>query len=397
MIAQHGELLISAQRLAANVRRFRARARNGAAPSQGKESGAEICATLKANAYGHGVTELARLLRREEVRWACVYSLPEARVITEVCPDMRVLVLSPVVYAGVEAAGDIHRGDWSILAGYNEQVRLTLTDAPSAQRLARALAASEFKLPAAVHVQVDTGLTRAGVALGDAVSLIAAIEQLKELRLEGIYSHFSHGDEPGHATVAAQIERLWSIAGPVKQRRPDVLVHLQNSGGAWHVGGAGRRLDLMRVGIGLYGLQPSMQDPIADLEPVARLVAPILTIHERPAGVGVGYGHTFVTRRSSRLAIVPVGYGDGYPRAMSNRGIVQVRGVTAPVVGRVSMDQIVVDVTEIASAAVGDEVTVISDRPGDANSMDQIAEACGTIGYEIATGIGTRVSRRVVD
>ena len=120
-------------------------------------------------------------------------------------------------------------------------------------------------------------------------------------------------------------------------------------------------------------------------------------IHDRSVGVGVGYGHTFTTARPSRLAIVPVGYADGYPRALSNRGIVQLRGQNAPVVGRVSMDQIIIDVTDIPAAAPGDEVVVFSNDPAAPNSIDQVAKACGTIGYEIATGLGARLARRVVD
>ncbi len=153
---------------------------------------------------------------------------------------------------------------------------------------------------------------------------------------------------------------------------------------------------MVRVGIALYGLQPSRNDPIAELRPVARLVAPLLAIHEREAGIGVGYGHTFVTSRPSRLAIVPVGYAEGYPRCLSNKGVVQINGRTAPVVGQVSMDQIVVDITDVP-ADIGDAVTVLAWDAAAPNGIDRIAEAGGTIGYEIATGLGSRLLRRLVD
>jgi alanine racemase len=172
---------------------------------------------------------------------------------------------------------------------------------------------------------------------------------------------------------------------------PKLLVHLQNSGGAWH--GGDLDLDMARVGIALYGLQPSLTDRVDGLQPVARVSAPVLAIHLRPAGTGVGYGHTHKTTRDSRLGIVPVGYGDGYPRRMSGRGVVQVLGQEVPVVGRVSMDQIVVDLTDVPAAGVGTEVTVVSNRSADPNSLDAMAATLETIPYELATGLGQRLER----
>jgi alanine racemase len=157
-------------------------------------------------------------------------------------------------------------------------------------------------------------------------------------------------------------------------------------------------LDMVRVGIALYGLQPSTDAPITGLQPVARVTAPILALHERPAGTGVGYGHTFITQRDSRLAVVPVGYADGYPRLLSNRSVAQVGGRTVPVVGRVSMDQIILDVTDLPTPPrLSDTVTVISWNPADANSLDAMATTIGTIGYELATHLGPRLHRVVVD
>ncbi len=177
---------------------------------------------------------------------------------------------------------------------------------------------------------------------------------------------------------------------------------MQNSGGSWHTDTA--NLDLVRIGIALYGLQPSTTHPIAGMQPIAQLTAPILALHDRPANTGVGYGHTFTTTRPSRLAVVPVGYADGYPRQLSStkNAIAQIRDIDVPVVGRVSMDQIILDITDLPTEGnlapqLGDIVTVISSNPTKRNSLDSMADAIGTIGYELATHFDRVPAGIVVD
>lgn len=376
MIAQSGRVEISTRRLHANLDLLRARL--------GERTG--ICATVKANAYGHGAAQVLPLLEAAHVPWLCVYSLTEAAETVALTKRAKVLVLAPVVMREGEALSGAE-----VKAMTHERVRISVTDADSARHLALALSPLRLQRPVLVHVQVDTGLTRAGADADGVVELAGLIDSLNVLKVEGIFSHLSHGDEPGHATVAAQLERLRAVAGPLRRQNPKLLVHLQNSGGAWHAGDLD--LDFARVGIALYGLQPSLADRIDQLQPIARVVAPVLAIHERPAGTGVGYGHTFTTTRQSRLGIVPVGYGDGYPRQLSNRSVVQLAGGTAPVVGRVSMDQIVIDLTDLPKAGVGEPVTVVSDRSADANSLDSLAAATGTIPYELATSLNRRLER----
>ena len=387
MVGQSGTLEISRNRINANLALFRNRLPKHTI----------LCATVKANASGHGVEEVVPILRQAGVDWFCVYSLGEAqrvlRAAESVAPtgQTKILVLAPLV---LREGTPIPADSLGLLAA--GQVRINLSDVASAMRLAKALSSGGVSKRIPIHVQVDTGLTRGGVTRVEAWRLIEKIETLPQLELEGIFSHLSHGDVPRHDTVEKQNARLHAIADPVKKRREGrLMIHLQNSGGAWHV--ADRGLDMVRLGIALYGLQPSTADGVAGLLPIARLVAPILAIHERDAGVGVGYGHAFITTRKSRLAIVPVGYGDGYPRRLSGKGIVQVRGHSAPVVGRVSMDQIVVDVTDLPDAEIGDQAIVLSDVPGAPNSTDVIADTLGTIGYEIATGWGDRLQRKIMD
>jgi alanine racemase len=276
-------------------------------------------------------------------------------------------------------------------------VRITLADAASARHLA-AFARSTCDFPIPVHIQIDTGLTRLGIDPRAAEDLATLVADLPGLRLEGLYAHFSHGDVPGHPTLELQSAALHRVSSALKKTVPHLMVHLQNSGGTWHLPAAEQHhFNMVRLGIALYGLQPSMDDPLPGLHPIARVTAPLIALHRCRAGTGVGYGHTFVTARASTLGIVPVGYADGYPRQLSNRSIAQLRGAAVPVVGRVSMDQIVVDVTDVPLAAVGDVVQVISWNPSDKNSMDHMAQAVGTIGYELATHLGARLLRKTVD
>jgi len=378
MIPQHGSVEISRSRLAHNLRLVRSRVGNAA-----------VCATIKANAYGHGVDLVADLLRAQGVQWACVYSLQEALDLARFCP-LKLLVLSPLVLR--QPSPQLLR---QILEWGGAETRFTITDARTARCLSDSLAAADKPRHWPVHVQVDAGLTRMGAQPGEVAELVKLINGLPGLRLEGLFAHLSHGDVPGHETVERQLAVFHGAADPVKRAQPDVLLHLQNSGGALHVGDAG--LDLVRIGIALYGLQPSTLEPIAGLRPIARVTAPVLAIHERPAGTGVGYGHTFVTTRASRMGVVPMGYADGYPRVLSNRCVAQVRGRDVPVVGRVSMDQIIVDLTDVQGAAAGDEVTVISWDADKENCLDRMADIAGTIGYELATHLGGRLKRMVVE
>jgi alanine racemase len=387
MIPQHGTLELSRSRLRHNLALLRA----ALGPAT------RLCATLKADAYGHGVQPLLPLLHAEGVDWACVYSLPEALDLAArglAGPPLSLLVLSPVV---LPSLADVPH---YLLHALPPNVRLNLTDLPSARALSAALAGHPRPRP--IHIQLDTGLTRVGAAPQDLLPLARAIAALPGLRLEGVFTHLSHGDVPAHPSLRHQLALFRDATSPLLNEFPDLLLHMQNSGGACHLPPptpAHRPGHLARVGIALYGLQPSTADPIPGLTPIARLTAPILALHDRPAGVGVGYGHAFTTARPSRLAVVPVGYADGYPRRLSNtpHAVVSLHGRRAPVVGRVSMDQIIVDVTDIPPAAVADPVTVFSWDPADPHALDPLADALGTIGYELATHLGHRLRRVIVD
>lgn len=380
MIAQNGILEISAARLCGNVQAFRSRLPGHVL----------LGATVKANAYGHGLHNVVPLLPAAGISWLCVYSLEEAIAVAALNANLPILVLAPVVLT--PESSDLPQHVMSVVA--SGRARLTITDAQSASYLSSFLLGMGCASPLAVHIQVDTGLTRQGVSLQELPTLIQHVRALSAIRLEGIFMHFSHGDQPGHTANAMQLNEFIRAASGEKKNDPQLILHAHNSGGAWHDGV--NALDMVRLGIGLYGLQPSLAAPVVAIAPIARLIAPITAVHSCAIGTGVGYGHTFITARISRVGVVPVGYADGYPRELSNRSFVLLREKKLPVVGRVSMDQTLVDLTD-SDGQVGDLVTMISDDPLSPISMDHLAEKCNTIGYELATRLGPRLERRVVD
>jgi len=390
MIPQHGTLEISRSHLRHNLALLR--------QSAGR---ARLCATIKANAYGHGIEPIAQLLEAEGVEWVCVYNLEEAFGLDTF--HFQTLVLAPLQFSETKSLPVADNNSLHKIARRLDDrastpiIRVNITSMESARQLSRLAAESKVQGAIRVHMQIDAGLTRAGIEPREAPALADIIGSLPHLALEGVFSHFSHGDEPGHPTLERQTATLLRTADEIKVKFPQLLVHIQNSGGAFHLQNK-NAFDLARVGIALYGLQPSTKHPIPELLPIARLTAPILAIHDRPEGVGVGYGHTFVTKRATRLAIVPVGYADGCPRVLSNNCVAQIREVDVPLVGRVSMDQIILDITELpAEIAVGESVTVISGNPEKPNSLDRMADTLNTIGYEIATHLGARLRRVIVD
>jgi len=381
MIPQHGTLEISRSRLAHNVALFR--------EHLGKQM--LICAALKADAYGHGSNLVSPLLIDVGVKWCAVYSFEELAAHRD-HPWEGILVLSPLV---LPPRMD-HSLEARLLDALKENVRVTVSDGESAVYLG-SLAHNSLGRPIPVHIQVDTGLTRLGVTPDAAEELAWVAYKHPGLRLEGLYAHFSHGDVPGHETLLQQSAILHQTAARLREKRPNLMVHLQNSGGAWNLQPpASLGLDMVRLGIALYGLQPSTDHPIPGLQPIARLTAPILAIHRVPPGTGVGYGHTFVTKRTTWLGIVPVGYADGYPRSYSNKGKVLVNGKPAPVVGRISMDLMTVDLTENSQAVVGDEVTLLDNDPLSPVSVYALSQWAETIPYEIFCRIGKRVPRVAV-
>ncbi len=349
--------------------------------------GTNISAVVKANAYGHGLASTLQLLAENQVSWCSVFSPSEAAAVLQIEPSMNVHVLCPVSFDSRRATDDaaFFPTDPTIA----RQVHLTIQDIRSAELLnALALARGQsFR----VQIQLDVGLTRQGCVPEEFGSIVQTVRRMDHLQLTGIFAHFSHGETPGSTISQRQYETFLNLTRPL--RKTGVLTHIHNSGGT--VRNVPIHVDLVRIGIGLYGLQPSMEHAIHELQPVAELTAPVITLHHRPAGTGVGYGHQFTTTRDTQIAILPVGYADGYRRELGGAAVATINRHRYPIVGRISMDQMAVDVTG-GGVQVGDAAVLISSDAQSDISMDHLAQRCRTIGYELATGLGSRLTRVLI-
>jgi len=338
----------------------------------------KILSMVKANGYGHGATAIATALAAEGSDAFGVATLEEGVELRQTSIKEPILVLAGAYAEQVDRFFD-HR------------LTPVVYDVESLKQLDAVVHSSDRDLQ--VHLKVDTGMGRLGLLAAEVDSWLPTIKKLKTLKIEGVFSHFSHAESvEGHYTreqlriFREVIERLRS--GGIE---PSV-VHLANSAATITLPAA--YFDMVRPGLMLYGIYPSpaMANQIS-LKPVLSWKTQVLQVKKVPAGTSISYGQTFITQRKSLIAILPIGYADGYPRLLSNRGEVLVNGKRAPVVGRVCMDLTMIDVTDIGEIRQGDEVVLLG-RQGDAEiSADEMAAWASTISYEILTSIGARVTR----
>lgn len=342
---------------------------------------AEVMAVVKADGYGHGLLPAALAALRGGASWLGVAMLDEALELRAAGVEAPVLawLWAPDETDALAAAlaADV---DVSVAAGWAlERVRS---------------AAADTGRPARVHLKIDTGLSRNGAyatdwpmlvdAAADAVAAGAVVQA-------GVWSHFVYADSPGHPTIDAQIERftqavgLAERAGFVPERR-----HLANSAATLTRPDA--HFDLVRPGVAVYGLNPVPDVPAPELTPAMTLRSHVALVKRVRAGEGVSYGHQYTTDRETTLALVPLGYADGVPRAATNVGPVSIGGHRATVSGRVCMDQFVVDVGD-ADVAAGEEVVLFGSGAHGAPTAQDWADALDTIHYEIVSRIGARVPR----
>jgi alanine racemase len=323
--------------------------------------GVERLAVVKANAYGHGDVEVARACIDAGATRLGVALVEEGIRLREAGIDAPILVL---IEAPPEAAKAIVAND--------------LTPSVFTRAGADALSAAGSMR---VHVCVDTGMHREGTALDDGADLVAYVAKSHEV--EGLWSHLAVSEEEDNPVNAQQIERFASLCD-----RVDVPVkHLANSGGIVLLPDSHH--DLVRMGIALYGLHPGPATRSrVDLAPAMRLVSAVGSVRRVPKGEGVSYGLTYAPEADANVVTVLIGYGDGYPRALSNNAEVLVSGRRRRVAGRVTMDSILVDCAD-DDVAVGDEVVLI----GEEITADEVAEEARTINYEVVTAIGPRVPR----
>jgi alanine racemase len=244
-----------------------------------------------------------------------------------------------------------------------------------------------------VHLEIDTGMSRAGCPLHDAPAVIEELARLPGIRIEGLATHFAVSDDPVDPYTGEQIERFQKLLAELERKgiKPP-LVHAANSGAI--VNQPSSWYDMVRPGIALYGYYPSpATEKRLKLKKALTWKSRVVHIKEIPAGTAVSYGRTYVSDRTVRLATVSAGYGDGWSWTLSNKAQVLVRGKRAPVIGRVCMDITAVDVSDVAEVKVGDEVVLLGEQGGESISADDVAEWAGTINYEVLTAVSPRVPR----
>ena len=338
---------------------------------------AGVMAVVKANAYGHGAVMVARAAVAAGARWLAVATVDEGCQLRAAGLTAPILVLAP------------SHPDEAVAA-----VRADLTLAVADLATAAAVGAAAGAEAAPIHVEVDTGLNRFGIAHTVAAAEIARIAALPGVRLDGVYTHFATADEADQGFHDEQQARFGAVLDRLTERGIAVPhIHQDNSAGA--IGGPGSRATLIRPGVALYGMSPSDEVPAPTaLRPVLSLRSRVARLLALAPGDTVSYGRTFVAKTPMRAALVPLGYADGYRRSLSGRGQMILGGQRTPVLGRVCMDQTVIAVPDGMAVAVGDEVIAIGAQ-GDARiSADELAVLAGTIPYEIGTGISARVPRR---
>ena len=336
-----------------------------------------LLAVVKADAYGHGAVAVARAAVGAGAAKLGVATIGEARQLLNAGIDAPLLILSEV---DPRAAAEVVR------LGCAQ----TLYTLALAEALEREAALAERRV--AVHVKIDTGMGRVGIGPGETLPFVARLRQFPHLVVEGLMTHLAEAERTGSAATARQLERfericaaVQSMAGPVRWR------HVANSALVLRGNPPG---NLVRPGLMLYGASPGAGLPHAEeLRPVMSLATALAFLKRVPTGTALSYGGTFVTRRESLIATLPVGYADGYRRALSNRAAVLVRGRRAPVVGTVCMDLCLADVTDVPGAAVGDEVLLLGRQGAEEITADELAGHAGTISYEIFCGVGPRVPR----
>lgn len=339
---------------------------------------ARLLAVVKADAYGHGAVPVAGAALEAGADGLGVFTPVEATALRAGGIGAPVLVL-----------GRTDPADAALLASTGAAA--AVFDAESAAALAAAARARGR--PVAVHIKVDTGMTRAGVGLRDAPAFLDHIRGLGGLEIDGIFSHLAGADAADRTSAYDQYERFLDLLDGLAAvgRRPPTA-HIANS--AALIDCPEMALEMVRPGIAIYGLAASAHVSRAPrLTPALSWLAPVLHVRRVPAGAAVGYGGTFVAPRETTIAVLGVGYADGYRRALSNRGAVLLGGRRCAVAGRVSMDMIAVDVGD-APVAVGDEAVLIGRQGGEEITADEMARLLETITYEITCGIATRVPRR---
>ncbi len=333
-----------------------------------------LCAVVKADAYGHGAVPCSRAALAAGARALAVATAAEAHELRAAGLDRApIMIMGPLTRPELTQA----------LADRAEVVAWT------DELLDWVLAAGGGR----VHVKLDTGMGRFGTRdAALATRLVERIGAMPALELAGVMTHFATADDPETRFMQEQRARFEAWIAPLRERHPALLAHAENS--AALLGPAGGSFDMGRPGVALYGLDPFGEDPVArGLEPVLELRSWVAALKPCAAGESAGYGRRFVAPTDTELAVLPVGYADGYRRVFSNNADVLIGGARRPLVGTISMDSLTVDLGYASAVAVGDPAVLIGARAGERITAEDLARRAETINYEITCGLGPRVVR----
>lgn len=337
--------------------------------------GVKILVPVKADAYGHGIIAVSKRLESLGVDYLGVASIDEGIILRQNGIKKPVLVLSPIFPDGARAA--IENNLIPSVCAWELALRLDLE-------------AAKRKQKAVIHIKVDTGMHRLGINHHSASKFILRVSRLKNIAIEGIFTHFPCADN-NPAFTRRQIGMFEALIRQLDKEGIRIpLKHAANSLGVLDYPDG--HFNMVRPGLMVYGLSP--RDRLRHkLLPVLSLKTRIAYVKAVEKGKGVSYGHTYVTSRKTRIATLPVGYGDGYPRSLSNKAFCLIGGKRARIIGRICMDQLLADVTNIKNAKTGQEVVLIGRQKDKAISAEELARLAGTIPYEIVCNLGQRIPR----
>lgn len=341
----------------------------------------KIMGVIKTDGYGHGAVQIGRELEKLDYTWGyATATVAEAEILRRNGLKKPILVLGATFPEEYEAMAD-------------HEIRVNVYSIRQAEQMEEAAAKMNKKI--IVHAKIDTGLSRLGFQVTEeAADEIARISRMPHIILEGIFTHFAKSDASDKTMANQQMEAFARMKEMLEERKVEIpLIHCSNSAAIVDMPEA--NMSVVRAGIILYGMWPSdeVEKENIDLEPVMSLKSCIVFLKELEKGRVISYGATYETTRKQRIATIPVGYGDGYPRSLSNKGYVLIHGKKAPICGRICMDQFMVDVTDIPEAQEGDSVTLIGRENGAEITMEEIGDLSGRFNYEFACDLGKRIPR----
>lgn len=339
-----------------------------------------VMAVVKANAYGHGAVEAGKTFIENGANRLAVATIREAVELRKAGIEVPILIL-----------GDTPNNKHELAVKWN--ITETIFNYEKAKKLSE-VAKNNNKI-VDIHIKIDTGMGRIGfLPSKETIKEIEAINTLSNLRIEGIFTHFARADEKDKTFTKEQFKRFKWVINEIEKARINIPIkHVSNSAGIIDL--PEYNLDMVRSGIINYGLYPSneVNKEKIDLKPAMTLKTRISNIKKVPKNTGVSYGHTFVTKRDSIIGTIPIGYADGFTRLLSSKAEVLVKGERVPVIGRICMDQCMIDLTDVYNVNIGDEVIVFGEGSHGKISIDEVAEKLGTINYEIICMVGRRIPR----